>query len=190
MKNIPMTLTWMRVALIPLILCLYLPIFHDFAVARDIFAAFAFAFAAFTDFIDGFLARKWGQATPFGAFLDPVADKLLVCACLLILLVWDRAGIIPVLVIIGREILISSLREWMATMGRRGQVAVHWIGKLKTGFQMLAIVLLLLGHNFFDLPIIKIGTVCLYIAMTLTLISMGYYFYQAWSVLREEDYAA
>jgi len=130
--------------------------------------------AAFTDWLDGYLARLWNQESRFGAFLDPVADKLMV-ACVLILLVeFDSSPwlTIPAIIIIGREITISALREWMAEMGQRGAVAVGWLGKVKTATQMLSLALLLYLHNIGAFPTYQVGMVALYIAAFLTIWSM------------------
>lgn len=135
-------------------------------------AAAFFALAAVTDWLDGYLARRWNQSTPFGAFLDPVADKLMVAVALALLIERFDTWVLtlPALVIIGREIVISALREWMAEMGKRGAVAVSWIGKLKTTLQMVAILVLLAfppGHMIAD-----VGIITLYGAAALTLWSM------------------
>ena len=143
-------------------------------------AAGLFALAAVTDWLDGYLARRWDQATPFGAFLDPVADKLMVAVALALLIerfdsVWLT---LPALVIIGREIVISALREWMAEMGKRGSVAVSWLGKVKTTLQMIALLLLLAFVPGSALA--YVGIVTLYVAAILTLWSMALYLRAAW----------
>ena len=183
MWNIPNLLTISRVLLIPLIAGLFL---SPWEYGRES-AALLFVFAAATDWVDGYLARKWDQTSPFGAFLDPVADKLIV-AVTLILLVHDYQNMfwmtIPAFVIISREITISALREWMASIGKRANVAVATIGKVKTTFQMTAIAFLL----FFD-----VGTVyaqysfyILMIATILTLWSMIIYLKAAWPIMKGE----
>ena len=174
--NIPNLLTVLRVLLIPIfILLFYLPYEWSYMASSSVFA-----FAAATDWPDGYLARRLEQSTPFGAFLDPVADKLMVAVALALLIErFDTLVLtLPALVIIGREIVISALREWMAEMGKRGMVAVSWIGKLKTTLQMVAILVLLAfppGHD-----VALLGVVILYAAATLTLWSMIQYLRAAW----------
>ena len=171
--NVPMLLTLLRIALLPVIVVIfYLP----YSWARPL-SCLVFAIAGFTDWLDGYLARKWQQESRFGAFLDPVADKLMVATVLLLIVEFDNSPwlTIPAVVIIGREITISALREWMAEMGQRGKVAVGWLGKVKTTAQMVALGLLLYMHDFLGLPIYKIGTVGLYIASVLTIWSMIQY---------------
>src|SRR5690554_2135897 len=142
--NIPIALTWLRIAIIPLFVGLfYVPEILLPTALRDAIAAWMFVIAALTDWLDGWLARRWNQTSSFGAFLDPVADKLMVSAALLVLLNLDRVDSLIALVIIGREIAISALREWMAKIGASGSVAVHWLGKFKTAAQMVAIPCLL-----------------------------------------------
>lgn len=174
--NIPNILTLARIAFIPLlVIVFYLPFVWSMPLAAALFAI-----AAITDWLDGYLARRWDQSTPFGAFLDPVADKLMVAVALALLIeryeVWWLT--LPALVIIGREIVISALREWMAEMGKRGKVAVSWIGKLKTTLQMVSIFLLL-GFSP-GAPIANLGVVTLFIAAILTLWSMVQYLRSAW----------
>src|SRR5690606_3795951 len=159
---------------------------------------FLFVLAAITDWLDGYLARRWNQGSPFGAFLDPVADKLIV-ATALILLASDREVLelvyskilftIVTCVIIGREITISALREWMAGIGARSSVAVGMIGKIKTGVQMVAISMLLYHDPLWGLPIFKIGEIALYAAAALTLWSMFVYLRAAWPTLVDEGAA-
>ena len=180
--SIPNLLTLLRIVSIPFLVIVYLlPV----SWSND-GAALIFAVAAFTDWLDGYLARKWNQTSSFGEFLDPVADKLMV-ATALVLLVNDNptpfAGFllaIPAGVIIGREIAISALREWMAEIGERTQVAVSVIGKIKTSAQMLAIVLLLFREPIGEFPTVEVGLVLLYIAAALTLWSMVIYIKAAW----------
>ena len=183
--NLPTILTLLRIILIPFfIVAFYLPTEWGRSAA-----ALLFVLAAFTDWLDGYLARKWDQTSPFGAFLDPVADKLMVAAAL-VLLVSDRPELlvaIPAIVIIGREITISALREWMAEMGSRTHVAVSMIGKIKTTAQMAAIMLLLYRAPIGEFPTSVVGMVLLYIAMLLTLWSMVLYLRAAWPVLRGSD---
>ncbi|MBB3329252.1 CDP-diacylglycerol--glycerol-3-phosphate 3-phosphatidyltransferase [Halomonas campaniensis] len=179
--NIPNLLTLARIAFIPLLVVLfYLP----FAWSMPLAAAL-FALASITDWLDGYLARRWNQATPFGAFLDPVADKLMVAVALALLIeryeaIWLT---LPALVIIGREIVISALREWMAEMGKRGKVAVSWIGKVKTTLQMVAIFLLLAFAP--GTPIAALAVATLYVAAVLTLWSMFLYLRAAWPHLSD-----
>ncbi|MBN8414256.1 CDP-diacylglycerol--glycerol-3-phosphate 3-phosphatidyltransferase [Halomonas denitrificans] len=174
--NIPNILTLARIVFIPLLVVLfYLPFESSMLVAAALFGL-----ASVTDWLDGYLARKWDQSTPFGAFLDPVADKLMVAVALALLIErYDAAWLtLPALVIIGREIVISALREWMAEMGKRGSVAVSWIGKVKTTLQMVALLLLLAfppGHL-----IAEAGVATLYAAAILTLWSMIQYLRAAW----------
>ncbi len=177
--NIPNLLTLARLVFIPLLVILfYLP----YAWSLPLTAAL-FGLAAITDWLDGYLARRWDQSTPFGAFLDPVADKVMVAVALALLVErFDSALLtLPALVIIGREIVISALREWMAEMGKRASVAVSWIGKIKTTLQMVAL-LLLLGTP----PgtwVAHLGVVTLYVAAILTLWSMLQYLRAAWPEL-------
>jgi CDP-diacylglycerol--glycerol-3-phosphate 3-phosphatidyltransferase/cardiolipin synthase len=173
MWNIPNILTLLRILLIPVfVLLFYLPV----EWAR-LSCALVFSIAAVTDWFDGYLARRWGQVSPFGAFLDPVADKLMVAVSLLLLVQAEPtpALAIPAAVIIGREITISALREWMAELGVREMVAVSMIGKFKTAVQMVAILLLIFAKPLWGIPIYVIGFVLLYIAAILTLWSMVIY---------------
>lgn len=171
--NIPNTLTVVRIALIPVfVLVFYLP----FAWAQ-IAAAAIFALAAVTDWLDGYLARRLGQMSAFGAFLDPVADKLMVAVVLVLLVQADPRALIaiPAAVIIGREIAISALREWMAGIGQRTKVAVVAIGKFKTTAQMLAIILMLYRAPVYGFPTYLVGCTLLQISALLTLWSMIIY---------------
>jgi CDP-diacylglycerol--glycerol-3-phosphate 3-phosphatidyltransferase len=184
--NIPNAITIARILLIPvLVVVFYLPFKNHL-----LFAAGIFAFAAITDWIDGYLARKLGQMTAFGAFLDPVADKLMV-AIALVLLVERHATMLFTLaacVIIGREIVISALREWMAELGERTSVAVSYIGKVKTTFQMTAIVGLLAIDPLTDESwLLASSYMMLYAAAILTLWSMIIYLKAAWMVIKEQD---
>ncbi len=183
--NLPLILTIGRVAAIPLVMALFFaPVEH----ARQI-ACVVFAGAGFTDWLDGWLARRWNQTSKFGAFLDPVADKLLVAVCLVMLLNDNPDAILAVLVaiIIGREITISALREWMAELGARTSIAVSWIGKLKTGFQMTAIGIMIWQIKTFGLPWYEIGYGLLFIAAALTLWSMLIYLKAAWPLMKESS---
>lgn len=184
MWNIPNILTLLRIVLIPVfVLLFYLPL----EWAREI-CALVFSIAAVTDWFDGYLARRWGQVSPFGAFLDPVADKLMVAVALLLLVQAEPtpALAIPAAVIIGREITISALREWMAELGARAEVAVSVIGKIKTAVQMIAILLLIYEAPIAGIPIFTVGFVLLYVAATLTFWSMILYLRAAWPSLLGE----
>lgn len=179
--NLPNILTFSRILMIPaLVLVFFMP--FQWAYMGS---AIVFAVAAVTDWLDGFLARRWDQSTPLGAFLDPVADKLIVSVALA-LLIHDYGSLlltIPAIVIIGREIVISALREWMAEMGKRASVAVSYVGKLKTGFQMLAIVLLLAYPP--GEPVARAGLAILAVAAALTLWSMTMYLRAAWDEMAD-----
>ncbi len=178
LSTIPNLLTLFRIVLIPVfVLVFYLPLEWSNRICAAIFAL-----AAVTDWLDGYLARRLEQISPFGAFLDPVADKLMVTIALVLLVQADPtlALVIPVLIIIGREISISALREWMAELGARAQVKVTTIGKLKTAAQMGAIVMLIYREPVLGLPLYTIGYVLLYVAAILTLWSMLLYLRAAW----------
>jgi len=184
--NVPTMLTWLRILLIPVFVgAFYLPTDSQSlgvisAHCVNVTATAIFAIAAITDWLDGYLARKLNQTSSFGAFLDPVADKLMVAAALIVLVEFDRVGAIVALIIIGREIAISALREWMAGEGHSGSVGVAMIGKVKTTVQMVAILFLLYWDKI-DLAAIGIvqtkiiGHVLIDIAAFLTLLSMAYY---------------
>lgn len=184
--NIPILLTWMRILLIPVFTVLfYLPQAWVDMQTVNVMAAAIFAIASVTDWLDGFLARHWKQTSDFGAFLDPVADKLMVAVALILLVKLDRTYAWFAMIIIGREITISALREWMAQMGKSGSVAVAYIGKLKTAAQMVALFLLLLNwSDFHGLDLLLIGNALMFIAVVLTLWSMFYYLKMAWQELR------
>jgi len=185
--NAPIILTWLRIAMIPLLIGLfYLPDGWLTVPVRDALAALAFVVAALTDWLDGWLARRWNQTSAFGAFLDPVADKLMVCAALLILLSLGRVDTCIALVIIGREIAISALREWMASIGARASVAVHWLGKFKTIAQMVAIPCLLYWQSWPGVRVDVIGQALLIVAAILTVWSMCYYLRRAWPIIRDQ----
>lgn len=184
--NIPNALTIARICLIPvLVVVFYLPFHNHLLVAAGIFT-----FAAITDWVDGYLARKLGQMTAFGAFLDPVADKLMVSIAL-VLLVERHDTILFTLaacVIIGREIVISALREWMAELGQRTSLAVSYIGKVKTTFQMVAIIgLLAIDSTRDESWMLALCYVMLYAAAVLTLWSMVLYLKTAWEVIESES---
>ena len=180
--TIPNSLSLLRIALIPCFVVLfYLP-----GVWSNIAAAAVFAFAALTDWLDGYLARRLQQISKLGAFLDPVADKLLVAVVLILLLQKDPQVwlALPVAVITGREITISALREWMAELGARQKVAVSSIGKVKTVCQMIAIVLMTIRAPLWGLPLYSLGVIALYVATAATLWSMYLYLRAAWPELR------
>ena len=176
--TLPTILTWARIVSIPLIVgVFYLPL--D-AASRNLVATVMFVVFAATDWLDGWLARRLNQSSAFGAFLDPVADKILVCAALLVLVKLDRVDVLVALVIIGREIAISSLREWMAQIGASRSVAVHMLGKLKTATQMTAIPFLLYDGVLFGVMDTRLwGTVLIVVATVLTIWSMIYYLKRA-----------
>jgi CDP-diacylglycerol--glycerol-3-phosphate 3-phosphatidyltransferase/cardiolipin synthase len=176
--NLPTLLTWARVAAIPLIVGVYfLPTDWLTLPERNITATVLFILSGLTDWLDGYLARKWNQTSAFGAFLDPVADKLMVSAALLILLQLGRVDALVTLIIIGREIAISALREWMAQIGQSRRVAVSYVGKIKTAVQMVAIPFLLYGGSLFGMfDTVPVGQVLIWVAAGLTLWSMLYYF--------------
>ncbi len=181
--TIPTLMTWTRIVAIPLIVgVFYAPIEP---ATRNLVATLMFIVFAATDWLDGFLARKLNQTSAFGAFLDPVADKFLVCASLLVLVHLGRADVFVALIIIGREIAISALREWMAQIGASKSVAVHMIGKLKTTAQMVAIPFLLYDGRLFGAIDTGVwGTVLIWIAAVLTVWSMVYYLQKALPEIR------
>ena len=188
--HIPNLLTLFRVFLIPVLVVMY---FWPSAY-REVIIAGIFVLAAVTDWLDGFLARRMGAVSPLGAFLDPVADKLVVSSAL-ILLVSDGKVLesvlhpmpfaVAVAIIIGREIVVSALREWMAELGARGAVAVGWLGKSKTACQMISISVLLYGKPLYGVPIFHLGEILLYLAALLTLWSMYEYLRAARPHLRD-----
>ena len=185
-STVPNFLTLLRIALIPFIVVLYL------TGAPGIWVAGVFLLTSATDWLDGFLARRMNQISPFGAFLDPVADKLMI-AVVLVMLVSDRQVLnatlspsifaVVIAIIIGREIAISALREWMAEIGNRTRVAVNQMGKVKTTVQMIAITLLLYQHDLWIVPVFRVGEALLYTAAMLTLWSMISYLRAAWPAL-------
>ena len=174
--NIPNLLTWFRIMLIPVFLGVFylsdatLSLHHKHLVSTVIFAL-----AALTDWLDGYLARALNQTSAFGAFLDPVADKLMVAAALIVLVKLGYVDMVIAFIIIGREIAISALREWMAQLGESKSTAVSMLGKVKTVFQMIAILLLLCHDSLVGLPAHLLGTLLIYLAAILTLWSMIYY---------------
>jgi cardiolipin synthase (CMP-forming) len=193
--NVPIFLTWLRIVLIPLVVgVLYLPDTMLGAADRNLAAALIFILAALTDWFDGFLARRLNQTSAFGAFLDPVADKLMVTAALLVLVQLARLNAAIALVIVGREITISALREWMAQLGASKSVAVNSLGKIKTACQMTAIPMLLfygVWHLDFIVPgwsldLRWLGDWLIWLAAVLTIWSMLYYMKLAWPMIREK----
>lgn len=181
--NIPTLLTWARIVAIPLVVgVFYLPIPET---SQNVLATVLFVVVALTDWADGYLARRLNQTSAFGAFLDPVADKFLICAALLVLVHLGRLHAMVALVIIGREIAISALREWMATIGASRSVAVHVVGKAKTAVQMVAIPFLLFDSTLFGIVDTRWwGTVLILIAAVLTIWSMVYYLQKALPEIR------
>jgi len=184
--NIPNILTYLRILAIPVfVVIFYLPWSES-----NFWATFIFCAAAITDWLDGYLARKLGQTSAFGAFLDPVADKLIVVMALIMLVgrnptpFPDVALTLACIIIIGREIVISALREWMAEIGERAQVAVSIIGKIKTLVQMFAIPFLIYEYDIGDFPTAAVGFVLIWIAAILTLWSMLIYLKDAWPIIK------
>ena len=179
--NLPILLTWLRIVAIPLLIAAYyLPPGWVTQHERDLAATLLFCAAALTDWADGYLARKLNQTSAFGAFLDPVADKLMVAAALIVLVQLGRADAIVAMIIIGREIAISALREWMAKIGAAKSVAVSMLGKVKTTAQMLALPMLLYYDTLAGFDMKEVGNWLIWIAALLTLWSMGYYLRMAW----------
>lgn len=186
--NLPNMLTALRILLIPVfIVMFYMPT----GWAREAATAI-FVLAAVTDWLDGYLARRMQLVSAFGAFLDPVADKLMVATALVLLVQADPSIMMAIAaaVIIGREIAISALREWMAEVGSRTRVAVSEIGKFKTAAQMAAIALLIFRDDLWGVPVYTVGLVLLYVAVLLTLWSMTLYIKGAWPTLRGDEEAA
>jgi CDP-diacylglycerol--glycerol-3-phosphate 3-phosphatidyltransferase len=182
--NLANSLTLFRIAAIPLIVvCFY----GTFPHARPI-AGIVFGIAAITDLIDGYVARNYGQMSRFGAFLDPVADKLIVAITLVLLVQSDPGWYVDfiAIIIIGREITISALREWMATVGERSDVAVNWVGKVKTTFQMFGIAFMVYQEPILGIDIYNLGFVLLLAAVGLTLWSMFLYLRAAWPSMQRE----
>ena len=177
--SIPNILTGLRIIFIPVLVI----VFYFFPLDwRYLASAIVFAVASATDWMDGYLARRLEQMTPFGAFLDPVADKLLVAVALVLLVEVHASAIlaIPAMIIVGREIVVSALREWMAKYSEKRSVAVSFLGKVKTTFQMIALIFLLAGGPDLEKPVVIIGYVLLYLAAILTLWSMYQYLRLAW----------
>src|SRR5215210_8898568 len=186
--NVPNLLTWLRIVLIPLFVGIFY--FEKSWVSvpnQNLVATVIFTGAAITDWLDGWLARRWNQTSAFGAFLDPVADKVMVAAALIILVQLGRLDAIIALIIIGREITISALREWMAKIGEARSVAVSALGKVKTISQMLAIPLLLYHDTLGDFDPQKSGTWLIRLAALLTLVSMIWYFRASYHAFKESS---
>jgi CDP-diacylglycerol--glycerol-3-phosphate 3-phosphatidyltransferase len=191
--NAPNILTLLRIVLIPVFFMVYI---MDFPWS-NIAATVIFVTAAITDWLDGYLARRLDQSTPFGEFLDPVADKLIVATALVLLATDERVlGLVlsiplftaSVAIIIGREIVISALREWMAELGKRASVAVSYVGKVKTALQLTAISLLIYRDDLFGIiPVFRLGEILLFVAAAMTLYSMIVYLRAAWPVLSAEE---
>lgn len=186
--TLPTMLTLMRIALVPvLVILFYLP-FHWSNLACVV----VFVTAAITDWADGYIARRHGQMSRFGEFLDPVADKIMVATALILLVQqqdhYEVVFAIAAAIIVGREITISALREWMSEIGERNLIKVSWPGKLKTGFQMTAIGFLLYHDNIWFLPVALIGELLLYISAALTLWSMWSYLSAAWPAMSNEKH--
>ena len=180
--NLPNTLTWLRIAAIPLIILLF---FMPYPWS-DPAAGLLFAAAGITDSLDGYFARRLGQTSRLGAFLDPVADKLVVAVALVLLISKDTRALIVLtaVVIIGREITISALREWMAEIGARRKVAVSQLGKMKTVLQIVGLSMMLYRAPILSLPIYRIGVVLIELAAAATLVSMAAYLRAAWPDLK------
>ncbi len=189
--NVPNSLTMLRIAMIPLFVGIFYLPNHIPLADKNFYATLIFGLAAVTDWLDGYWARKYNQMSAFGAFLDPVADKLMVAAALIVLVELDRIGAVIALIIIGREIAISALREWMAGSGERSGVAVAFIGKLKTTMQMIAILFLLAFDTKNDVHLIgfslyELGQWLMVVAAILTLVSMAYYLRSAWPKMKQK----
>ena len=184
MLNLPNILSLLRITLIPVLMVLYFLPYES----APLWATIVFTIAALTDWLDGYIARKWQQTSPFGAFIDPVADKLIVAIALLLILYKTPTWyiLIPAVIIVGREITVSALREWMAELGQRNAVKVSNLGKLKTIFQMVSIGCLIFYNSLYGLPIFEIGIGLLYVAAGLTLISMLDYMKAAWPMLNSK----
>ena len=184
--NVPNTLTWLRILMIPAILALFYLLPYPWA---DPAACAAFALAGITDSLDGYYARKLGQTSRLGAFLDPVADKLIVAAALVLIVSKDPRWFVVIMavVIIGREIAVSALREWMAEIGARGRIKVSVLGKYKTIMQIVGLSMLLFRENLFGIPTYKLGMILTAVAAVLTLWSMIQYLRLAWPELRSSS---
>ena len=174
--NVPMILTWARIALIPLIIgVFYVPDTVLSPFMQNVWATIIFVVAALTDAFDGFIARRYNMESAIGAFLDTSADKLMVCAALIVLLDFNRVDMLVALIIIGREITVTALREWMAKVGAAARVKVNWFGKIKAIAQMVAIPMLLFYEDFLGISMFWLGTILIYVAAFLTIYSMIVY---------------
>src|SRR5438309_9544989 len=183
--TVPTILTWTRIVAIPLIVgVFYLGLPHP---VQNLIATVMFVVFALTDWLDGYLARRLNQTSAFGAFLDPVADKLMIAAALIVLVWLQRVDAIIAVVIIGREIAVSAMREWMAKIGQAKSVAVNFLGKIKTISQMIAVPLLLYHERIGVLDPQRVGTWLIYLAALLTLTSMSYYLKLALAPRAEGD---
>ncbi len=189
--NIPNLLTWFRILMIPVFITVFYVSDNMLSIhSKHLIGTLLFVAAAITDWLDGYLARYLNQTSAFGAFLDPVADKLMVTAALIVLVKLGLVDDIIAFIIIGREIAISALREWMAQLGRSKNIAVSMLGKVKTSFQMLAIVLLLYQEPVLTISTEKLGTLLIYIAALLTLWSMVYYLMLAMPQVTKKNHEA
>jgi CDP-diacylglycerol--glycerol-3-phosphate 3-phosphatidyltransferase/cardiolipin synthase len=178
--NVPILLTWLRIITIPLVIgVFYAPQSWLSSWEQNLIATVLFIAAAITDWLDGYLARRLNQTSAFGAFLDPVADKLMIAAALIVLVQLQRADAIIAVVIIGREIAISAMREWMAKIGQSKSVTVNVLGKVKTISQMIAVPMLLYHDPIGVFDVQRIGTWLIYLAAILTLVSMVNYLQRA-----------
>ena len=186
--NVPILLTWLRILTIPLVIgVFYVPEVWLSSWRQNLIATSLFIAAAITDWLDGYLARRLNQTSAFGAFLDPVADKLMIAAALIVLVWLQRVDAIIAVVIIGREIAVSAMREWMAKIGQSKSVAVNFLGKIKTISQMIAVPLLLYHERIGVLSPQRVGTWLIYVAAILTLVSMFYYLKLALAPRAEGD---
>ncbi len=186
--NIPMILTWARIAFIPLIVgVFYLPDVILTPHMKNLLACVMFVVAAVTDALDGYIARRFNMMTKMGAFLDSVADKLVVCSAIVVLVEFGRVPMMVALIIIGREIAVTALREWMAKIGAAATVKVNWFGKIKTIAQMIAIPMLLFYDPIFGINVKLIGTILIWVAAVLTIYSMCVYMAAAWPHLQGKD---
>lgn len=187
--NIPNLLTWLRILLIPVFVSVFY--LSDNSLnphLKNVISTSVFFLAAFTDWLDGYLARKWNQSSAFGAFLDPVADKLMVAAALVVLVEMGRTDAVVALIIIGREITISALREWMAQVGKSKSVAVSMLGKIKTVSQLVAIPFLLYDDKLFGILDCRLtGRLLIWVAAVLTVWSMFYYLKAAFYTRHPDD---
>lgn len=185
--NVPMILTWARIALIPLIIgVFYIPDHILSPFMQNVLGTAIFIIAALTDAFDGYIARRYNMESAIGAFLDTSADKLMVCAALIVLLDFNRVDMLVALIIIGREITVTALREWMAKVGAAARVKVNWFGKIKAIAQMVAIPMLLFWEPLFGISMSWLGTILIYVAAFLTIYSMIIYIRAAGPYLNVE----